>query len=176
MDKQLYGTLIRLLRGEDIAYAVKSGYLGINPFDERKLQPTSYDISVFQIAKFSDKEIYQADDIEEIFEDFNEVIIEPGQSYLFLTVEEFSFPLDMIAEINLRSRYSRLLNSSGYLGRVECGWKGHLVLEVANHSSTRRVRIGKGESLATLVIYQLEQPVTRGYAGRYLNWPGFQSR
>jgi len=171
MSNQLYGTPLRLLRGKDIESAVKSGYLKIHPFDEEKLQLTSYDISVFQLIKFPNKQIYRAEDNEEILEDFDEIILEPGRSYLFLTLEEFSFPLDMIAEVSLRSRYSRLLNSSEYMGRVECGWRGRLVLEITNHSSTRRVRIQKGEPLATLVIYQLEQPVTKGYTGRYLDWP-----
>jgi deoxycytidine triphosphate deaminase len=176
MGNQLYGTSLRLLRGEDIKSAVKSGYLKIHPFDEAKLQPTSYDISVFQLIKFPSKQFYQAEDNEEIIEDFDEIIIEPGQSYLFLTFEEFSFPLDMIAEVSLRSRYSRLFNSSEYMGRVECGWRGRLVLEITNHSLTRRVRIQKGEALATVVIYQLEQPVIKGYTGRYLDWPNLKRR
>ncbi len=171
MVKKHFGTLIRLLRGDDIVSAVNSGHLYIKPFDIGKIQPTSYDISVFHVIKYKERSFYQANDDEEIIEDFEELILPPNSSYLFLSLEEFCFPLDMIAVISLRSRYSRLFNAAQSMGRIECGWKGRLVLEVSNHSVSRHVKITKGESIATIEVFQLEDAVSKGYSGRYMDWP-----
>jgi dCTP deaminase len=154
----------------DITAAVRDNHLRIEPFEEANVQPTSYDIGVMQIIQFPEKQIYGADDDEEIAYVFDQVVLQPDDSLLFLSREEFAFPLDMMADIYLRSRYSRLLNSGEYMGRIECGWSGHLVLEIANHSLKRPVSIWAGECLATLVIYQLENAVPTGYTGRYQNW------
>jgi deoxycytidine triphosphate deaminase len=172
MNPQRFGVLCRLLRGDDIALAVERKYLVIAPFDKSRIQPTSYDICVSRIVEFQRQDVYQADQQNEVlFKDFEEVILEPGQSMLFLTLEEFAFPSDMLASINLRSTYSRLLNSGESMGRIECGWAGHLVLEISNQSISRRVRISRFESLASIEVYQIDEPVAKLYSGRYLNWP-----
>ena len=175
MNQRRYGTKVRILRGQDIIDAVETKYLIISPFDKEKVQPTSYDISINSLIKYPSKDIYQSSDEERILEDFDELIISPSESHLFLSLEEFSFPLDMFGIVALRSRYSRLFNAAQYMGRIECGWIGHLVLEIFNLSMDRQVKIMKGESLATIEIFQLESPVEEGYSGRYINWP-FQEK
>ena len=163
MKKLSYGSAFRILRGEDIIEAVKDKYLLISPFDNELIRPTSYDLRVSHIIEYVRKDCYTGEDREDIriLDELAELIIYPGDAYLFLSECEFKFPRDMIANIGLRSRYSRLFNSGEYMGRIECGWEGRLILEVKNHSNSRAVKITYEEPIATLEIFQLAlQPKT----------------
>ena len=165
-----YGSLFRILLGSDIERAVEAKYLLISPFQKKGIQPTSYDISIGGILNYPEEIVNAADLLNGDRVGFSSVELEPSQSILFITEETFEFPKDMFAEIFLRSRFARKLNTSGNLGRIECGWKGRLVLELNNQSLGRTVKFEKGESIATLVIYQIESANDNIYSGLFQNW------
>ncbi|NLE84497.1 MAG: hypothetical protein GX603_08290 [Chloroflexi bacterium] len=169
MPNANFGSQFKILLGEDINQAVETKYLIISPFQKESVQPTSYDISIGAILDFpveieNDKDLLNGEKL-----DFSLVELGPSQCILFLTEETFSFPSDMFAEIFLRSRYARQLNSGGHLGRIECGWKGRLVLELSNQSLDRTVKFKKGDPIATIVIYKIDSTSDYCYKGLFQN-------
>lgn len=170
MNNINYGSQFRILLGSDIKLAVETKYLSISPFQEVRIQPTSYDISIGKVLKYSldiecDDDLLGGDRY-----DFSTVELCPSQSILFVTEETFNFPKDMFAEIFLRSRYARQLITGGNLGRIECGWKGRLILEINNQSLDRTVKFEKGAGIATLVIYQIDSPNAYSHTGLFNNF------
>lgn len=170
MTKTSFGSQFRILLGSDIELAVDSDYLFISPFQKYRVQPTSYDISIAHILDYSSDIDNDVDLLNGEKIDFASVELSPSQSILFVSEETFQFPNDMFAEIFLRSRYARQLNTGGNLGRIECGWKGRLILELSNQSLARTVEFEKGAVIATLVIYQIESPIACGHSGLFQNW------
>lgn len=154
MSSKQYGSRLFILDGSDIIEAVEEGYLFISPFIKTNVQLSSYDVSIDKIAKYRKKKYYVESDREEVFEDFSELLVEPGESLLFLSMETFTFPQDMIGRIGLRSRYCRLLNSAESMGRIENGWSGKIVLEISNRSRDRKVKLSHGEPIASIEVFQ----------------------
>ncbi len=166
--KPRYGVGIRLLRDVDIRKAVQNGYIHIDPFSDDLVQPTSYDIRVSHVVGVEyDDSANSHREFSYRIEEFDVVTVHPRESVLFRSLEYFEFPPDMFAYIILRSTYARLLVSTSCLGHIECGWSGHLLIEIANLSSHSCVQIRNGDALATLKIYQLEDPPVSVYA-KYL--------
>lgn len=165
-----FGSPFRILLGSDIELAVNADYLKILPFNSKRIQPTSIDIAISKVLNYPNDSKDLVDFLTGDSKDFHSLELGPSQSILFISEEHFSFPNDMFAEIFLRSRYSRILNCHGHMGRIECGWKGYLVLEVTNQSSHRTVTFTKGDDIATLVIYQIENTSPRSYSGIFQNW------
>src|SRR5437899_2844809 len=144
------GVLLR----EDIVRAHEEKQLVIEPFDESKLQPTSYDISVCQVLADGD-----------VFEDLDEVTVEHLEFINLVSEERFEFPLDMIGHIYFRSTYSRQGLGTIHLGRIEAGWKGRLVIEVM--SARSKMTIKRGERIATVEFVGLSRPATSPYRGQF---------
>lgn len=170
MTKTSFGSQFRILLGSDIELAVDSNYLYISPFQRNRTQPSSYDISIANILNYSSDIDNDIDLLHGEKIDFTSVELSPSQSILFVSEEIFQFPNDMFAEIFLRSRYARQLNTGGNLGRIECGWKGRLILELSNQSLARTVKLEKGAVIATLVIYQIDSPNAYSHSGLFQNW------
>lgn len=155
-----FGAGIRILFGNDIERAVQHRSLVIAPFDSKSVQPTSYDFAVKQCVSDSGE-----------FQDFETLKLDGGQSTLFLSNEYFEFPRDMIAHIWLRSSFARKLRMSSALGRIEAGWRGHLVVEIINNNhSTDPVEFRSGDRLATLEIYGLDKASPLSYSGQYQDY------
>ncbi len=167
MATKKYGFSFRILSGSDIQDAINDHYLRITPFQNTRVQPTSYDISIAHVIKYlpdiqGDEGLLACNKI-----DFSSLELGPSQSIQFLSEEAFFFPQDMFADIYLRSRYSRILNCGGHLGRIECGWCGRLIIEISNQSLNRSFVFTKGLAVASLVIYQLDSNPAMNYSGLF---------
>ena len=165
IKNNIYGSRIRLLLGGDINNAIQNKYLSIEPFNIDLVQPSSYDVTIDSIFTYDDICYVKHDSLNGIITQFDNLEIHPGQSILFVTRESFSFPKDFFGQIYLRSRFARLLNSWGQLGRIELGWRGRLVLEVSNLSLNRIVNFKREEIIATVVIFQLDSSCDTSYSG-----------
>lgn len=145
---------VGILVKEDIVQAYKDMHLIISPFKESHLQPSSYDISVNQILEGRD-----------IFHNFDDVRIEHLQFINLVSEEIFEAPLDIIGHISFRTTY-RKLGLVTDLGRIEAGWKGRLVIETFN-ASTSPIIIKRGDRIATVVFERLPKPVSSPYKGQF---------
>lgn len=93
------------------------------------------------------------------------VNLPPGGFVLASTVERFDIPRDILAMVADKSTWAR--NGIAVQHTViEPGWRGHLTLEISNHSDTH-VSIFSGQPIAQIIFHLLDAPTEQPYAGKY---------
>lgn len=135
------------LSDRDIAAAVKSGSLRIDPFSKASLSPAGYDLRA--------GEAYS---------------IRRGETVLVHTMERVGLPADLRGSLFIRSSFARE-GVVGSFALVDPGFRGQLTLAMINMGGGD-VMIGKGERVAQLVMDRLETPAERPYQGRYQDSQG----
>jgi len=131
---------------------VISGKILIYPFNNDKLGPFSYDLSVGEQA-FSLRE-RKIIDIPE-----NGVVeIRPGETVLILTEEYIALPPDIGGIVLMRARlvFEGIVAS---VAKVDPTWYGKLVIAVSNCSTRHIIKLRRGEAFCTLVLLKLPEPV-----------------
>lgn len=131
-----------ILSDQDIIKEVKSGKLGLSPFDRKAVQPASYDVKLgneFRIFKNAHKAYL---DVKEDLTSFMElvkikkgdpIIIHPREFVLGTTVEVITLPNDLVSHLNGRSSLGRLgLVIHATAGFIDPGFSGHITLEMTN--------------------------------------------
>ena len=156
-----------LMSDKALRKALKTGGLKIENFDERCLQPASYDMRLGEDAITSSRR-----------EKFNPadkglLTIPPGDFALVTTHEKVSLTPKMAGHIGLRSLYSKkgLVMLSG--PQIDPGFKGVLVIGLSN-LSPRDVVIPYKDAFCTVEFYGLEEPATKAYSGEYQDQKGIQ--
>ena len=106
-----------------------------------------------------------------------DVILPPGGFALASTIEEFDMPLDLLGIVHDKSTWARLgLTVQNTV--LEPGWKGFLTLELTNHNppvpwwkfrdrEKGVIRIARGTPIAQIIFHYTDEPVERGYSGKY---------
>lgn len=89
----------------------------------------------------------------------------PGECRLASTIERFDIPHDLMPEIKDKSTWARrfltLQNTT-----AEPGWRGHLTLELINHSPLA-IDIAAGDPIAQIIFHRLDYPTEQPYIGKY---------
>lgn len=91
--------------------------------------------------------------------------IEPGEFILLSALEFMSIPNDLCARVLDKSTWARL----GICVQntiIEPGWKGHLTLEVTNHSKVPTL-LKIGMPICQIIFEQLDYPTDQPYTGKY---------
>ena len=116
--------------------------LGIEPFAEESLQPSSYDLR-------------SAEDI----------IIKKGELTLVPTMEFVSLPDDLCATLWGRSSFGRkgVVLGAGY---IDPGFRGNLTLCMVNNGQ-EDIKIVKGMRIVQMLIHPIEGSVESAYNGHY---------
>jgi len=94
-------------------------------------------------------------------------VLAPGDFVLASTVERFSIPTDILAEVKDKSTLAR----SGIAVQntvIEPGWSGYLTLELSNHGKST-IEIQAGSPIAQIVFHQLLEATETPYSGKYQN-------
>lgn len=108
--------------------------------------PASYDVRV----EFEDMVLYKE--------------LQPGDFILAATIEHFTMPDDVMGVAHDKSTWVRQgLTVQNTV--IDPGWRGHLTLEIANHSQSP-ITLHRGHPIAQIVFHGLDQPV-EGYQGKY---------
>src|SRR6266851_7309048 len=125
---------IRRLLGE--------GRIGIEPYDERLLQPSSLDVRVDRYFRVFRNSRYPYIDVKQAQEDLTELveidgeepfILHPGEFVLGSTLERVTLPDDLVARLEGKSSLGRLgLLIHSTAGFIDPGWDGHVTLELSN--------------------------------------------
>lgn len=94
-------------------------------------------------------------------------MLDPQESCLASTVEEFLMPNDLVAFVHDKSTWARR-GLSLFNTVIEPGWQGFLTLELVNHSSEMLI-INAGDPIAQIIFMRLEEPTETPYTGKYQN-------
>ena len=94
-----------------------------------------------------------------------DVHIEPGDYVLASSLEHFCMPLDLQANVADKSTWARLgLAVQNTI--IEPGWRGHLTLELSNHTK-KDIDISYGCPIAQVVFMLLDRRTAQPYEGKY---------
>lgn len=173
------------LSDTDIKRSVENGEIVLQPFDETRLQPASYDILLgnkfiendASSTHFIDpaRKIY-AKTIEKQVKDGEEFVLHPGVSVLGLSKEFFGSDHFLI-QVGGKSSLARIgLMIHNTAGIINPGHFLHITFEITNQSNIPII-LRPGMEIAQLTFSKLSSPPRRNYqkVGRFAkdNWKHF---
>lgn len=155
----------------EVKRLIDEGHLIIRPFDERRLQPNSYDMTLgnsFYVPSgtgtldVKDKEIgkyFYKVEVEDKF------FVKPYSFCLATTIEWVSLPLDVVAFVEGKSSIGRLGLFIQNAGWIDSGFHGNITLELYN-ASPFTIVLYPGMAICQ-VVFARTIGVERGYCGKY---------
>lgn len=140
----------------------KHGPQIINPYDEKLVNPASYDVTLH------DDIFIRGDEKAKLPHKFS-----PGEFLIASTNEFFSLPLDVAGDLKLKSSIGRKGINHALSGWIDPGFRGTITLELQNISGSY-VMLVPGMKVAQLVFYGLSEPTELSYekTGRYCDQKG----
>jgi dCTP deaminase len=131
-----------LLSDRDLRAEIAAGRLGIDPFDDALVQPSSVDVRLDSLFRVFNNTRYthidparQQDELTTLVEpaEGEPFVLHPGEFVLGSTLERVALPSDLVARLEGKSSLGRLgLLIHSTAGFVDSGWDGHLTLELSN--------------------------------------------
>jgi dCTP deaminase len=161
-----------VLSDRTIRRLLDEGRIGIEPYDETLLQPSSVDVRVDRFFRVFHNARYPYIDVKEPQEELTELveigdeqpfILHPGEFVLGSTLERIQLPDDLVARLEGKSSLGRLgLLIHSTAGFVDPGWDGHVTLELSNVANLP-ITIYYGMKIGQLSFVQLSEPAERPY-------------
>jgi dCTP deaminase len=170
------------LSDTDILKEVKSGGITLTPFDEKRLQPATYDILLGN--KFLLNDEYTAafiDPVKRVFAKTREIIIKDGEEFILRpgvsvlgTSKDYFGSDDFLIQLSGKSSLARIgLMIHNTAGIVNPGHFLHITLEITNQNNIPIV-LRPGMEIAQLTFSKLSSPPRQHYSqlGRFTgdNW------
>ena len=139
----------------EIKEALASGELIIDPCDEKRLEPCSYD------GRAGAEILVSGNDRLVDLAKANSVTLRPGDFALIMTNESFRFPLNMAGNIGMKSGLARrgLILLAGM--QIDPGFEGHLRLGLYNCGG-RPITIDYLDPICLIEFHRLSKPAERG--------------
>jgi len=166
-----------ILSDVDIKKAVQSGEIVLKPFDEKRLQPASYDILLGDTFIVNDAHSSAfIDPVKKIFPKTNKIVVKKGETFVLhpgvsiLGYSEDYFGSDsLLIEVNGKSSLARiglLVHNSAAL--INPGHFLNVALELCNLNNVPIV-LHPGMAIAQLTFARLSSPPRQSYreVGRY---------
>ena len=161
-----------LLSDRDLKAALAAGRMGLAPYDEAMVQPSSIDVRldryfrVFANHRYThiDPAVAQ-DDLTELVEpDGDEpFILHPGEFVLGSTLEVISLGDDLAARLEGKSSLGRLgLLTHSTAGFIDPGFSGHVTLELSN-AANLPIKLYPGMKIGQICVLQLTSPAEHPY-------------
>ena len=175
-----------LLSDRDIRSEIEAGRIGLAPYDEELLQPSSFDVRLDRYFRLFDNHKYPFIDPAEDQPELTRLvetradtpfILHPGEFVLGSTFELVSLPDDVAARLEGKSSLGRLgLLTHSTAGFIDPGFSGHVTLELSN-VATLPIKLWPGMKIGQLCFFRLtsaaEHPYGTGpYGSRYLGQRG----
>jgi len=161
-----------ILSDRDIRDAIAAGRIGIDPFDERDVQPASIDLHVDRFFRTFHNARHPYIDVKKPMEDLTELvevedsepfILHPGEFVLGSTNEYVRLPTDLVARLEGKSSLGRLgLLIHSTAGFVDCGFQGHLTLELSNVANLP-ITIYPGMKIGQISFFRLTSDAENPY-------------
>ena len=161
-----------LLSDRDIRAEIAANRVGVEPFDEAMIQPSSVDVRldkffrVFENHKYSviDPSTEQAELTREVIAEGDEpFILHPGEFVLASTYEVITLPDDIAGRLEGKSSLGRLgLLTHSTAGFIDPGFSGHITLELSNVANLP-VKLFAGMKIGQLCLIKLSSPAEHPY-------------
>jgi dCTP deaminase len=165
-----------VLSDRTIRRLLERGRIGIDPFDEELVQPSSVDVRVDRFFRVFRNSRYPFIDVKAPMDDLTELvevdgepfILHPGEFVLGSTLERITLPDDLVARLEGKSSLGRLgLLIHSTAGFIDPGWDGHVTLELSNVANLP-ITIYVGMKIGQLSFVQLSEPAERPYGAAEL--------
>jgi dCTP deaminase len=131
-----------LLSDRDIRAEIATGRLGIDPFEESLIQPSSVDVRLDNLFRVFNNTRYthidpaiRQDDLTTLVEpkEGEPFVLHPGEFVLGSTLERCSLPNDLAGRLEGKSSLGRLgLLTHSTAGFIDPGFYGQITLELSN--------------------------------------------
>ena len=161
-----------LLSDRDIRAEIAAKRVGVEPFEEAMIQPSSVDVRldkffrVFENHKYSviDPSTEQAELTREVIAEGDEpFILHPGEFVLASTYEVITLPDDIAGRLEGKSSLGRLgLLTHSTAGFIDPGFSGHITLELSNVANLP-VKLFPGMKIGQLCLIKLSSPAEHPY-------------
>ncbi len=161
-----------LLSDRDIRAEIQAGRVGVEPFEEEMIQPSSVDVRldkffrVFENHKYSviDPSIEQSELTREVVVEGDEpFILHPGEFVLASTYEVITLPNDIAGRLEGKSSLGRLgLLTHSTAGFIDPGFNGHITLELSNVANLP-VKLFPGMKIGQLCLIRLSSAAEYPY-------------
>ena len=153
-----------LLSDRDIRAALAAGRLGLAPFDDAMVQPSSIDVRLDRFFRvFNNAPVHphrpgaaagRPDHAVEPAGD-EPFVLHPGEFVLGSTLEVVSIPDDLAARLEGKCSSGRLgLLTHSTAGFVDPGFSGHITLELSNVANLP-ITLWPGMKIGQLCLFQL---------------------
>ncbi len=163
-----------VLSDRTIRRLLNEGEIGIDPFDDELVQPSSVDVRVDRFFRVFRNSRYPFIDVKEPMEDLTELveideaepfILHPGEFVLGSTLERITLPDDLVARLEGKSSLGRLgLLIHSTAGFVDSGFSGNLTLELSNVANLP-ITIYHGMPIGQISFMRMDGPVEHPYGG-----------
>jgi dCTP deaminase len=166
-----------ILSDRDIRAAIDAGRVGIEPFDEANVQPSSVDLHVDRFFRTFHNARHPYIDVKRPMDDLTELvevsaeeafILHPGEFVLGSTKEYVRLPDDLVARLEGKSSLGRLgLLIHSTAGLVDPGFEGHLTLELSNVANLP-ITIYPGMKIGQISFFGLSSPAEGPYGSGWI--------
>ena len=161
-----------VLSDRTIRRLLEEGRIGIDPYDQALLQPSSVDVRVDRYFRVFHNARYPFIDVKQPQEELTELveidgerpfILHPGEFVLGSTLERVTLPDDLVARLEGKSSLGRLgLLIHSTAGFIDPGWDGHVTLELSNVANLP-ITIYHGMKIGQLSFVQMSEPSANPY-------------
>ena len=161
-----------LLSDRDLRAAIDSGDLGLDPFDEAMIQPSSIDVRLDRFFRVFANHRYthidpseQQDDLTVPVEPEGDepFILHPGEFVLGSTLEVISLSDKLASRLEGKSSLGRLgLLTHSTAGFIDPGFSGHVTLELSNVANLP-IKLYPGMKIGQICVLQLSSPSEHPY-------------
>ncbi|MCQ4618916.1 dCTP deaminase [Corynebacterium sp. CCUG 71335] len=166
-----------LLSDRDITTAISDGRLGIDPFDEANIQPSSIDVRMDNLFRvFNNSKYTHIDPKQEMpdlttmveVEEGEPFVLHPGEFVLAATLETFSLPDDLAGRLEGKSSLGRLgLLTHSTAGFIDPGFSGHITLELSNVANLP-ITLWPGMKVGQLALFKMSSAAETPYGSSKL--------
>lgn len=161
-----------LLSDRDLRARIDSGDLGIAPFDDALIQPSSIDVRLDRYFRVFNNQHYthidpaqQQDDLTSAVEvaEGDPFVLHPGEFVLGSTLEVITLSDDIASRLEGKSSLGRLgLLTHSTAGFIDPGFSGHITLELSNMANLP-ITLWPGMKIGQLCVFQLSTPAEHPY-------------
>ena len=164
-----------LLSDRDIRAEIDAGRVGVEPFEQAMVQPSSVDVRldrffrVFENHRYPhiDPSVEQPDLTRMVDANGDEpFILHPGEFALASTYEVITLPDDVAGRLEGKSSLGRLgLLTHSTAGFIDPGFSGHVTLELSN-VATLPIKLWPGMKIGQLCLFRLSSPAEHPYGSQ----------